>query len=564
MTTGQNTSMPKPEAEQEARVEEMSANHEPAVQAQAEGAVQPEADVQVPKEKRLLWDVAAQRFARLRCWWSATTRRIGTQLSRLNPTAQRVVESLPWLNATAERIKKRLEEPRRQLQPLFDWLINRGGEKFDDSKLQDFVAEADYAILRQEPIRARALLRALLWITGIFLVWASFAHVDEVTRGEGKVIPYSQIQVLQSLDGGIVSELLVREGNVVQKDQELIRIDQTRFLSSVKESRAQYLSMLAKAARLRALAEGSPFVPPEETVKEDPATAEEERRLYEARKSELDATVSIARQQLAQRQQELVELRAKQVQASNAYDLTAKELAATKPLLASGAVSDVEILRLERDVSRFRGERDMASAQIARVSAAIAESTRKVQEVELAFRNEARKEMNETLAKLNSLSEGSVGLSDKVARSVIRSPVKGTVKRLMVNTVGGVVQPGKDVIEIVPLEDNLLLEARVQPKDIAFLRPGLKATVKFSAYDFVVYGGLEGTLENIGADTVLDEKGNAFYTVKVRTNKSSLGEGMPIMPGMVAEVDILTGEKSVLSYLLKPVLRAKSRALSER
>ncbi|WP_435627121.1 HlyD family type I secretion periplasmic adaptor subunit [Candidatus Ferrigenium straubiae] len=564
MTTSRNTDTAKPEAGQEARAEEMSANSEPVMQAQAEGAVKPEADVPVPKEKRLLWDVAAQRLARLRCWWSAATRRIGTQLSRLNPTAQRVVESLPWLNATAERIKKRLEEPRRQLQPLFDWLINRGGEKFDDSKLQDFVAEADYAILRQEPIRARALLRALLWITGIFLVWASFAHVDEVTRGEGKVIPYSQIQVLQSLDGGIVSELLVREGNVVQKDQELIRIDQTRFLSSVKESRAQYLSMLAKAARLRALAEGSPFVPPEEAVKEDPTTAEEERRLYEARKSELDATVSIARQQLAQRQQELVELRAKQVQASNAYDLTAKELAATKPLLASGAVSDVEILRLERDVSRFRGERDMASAQIARVSAAIAESTRKVQEVELAFRNEARKEMNETLAKLNSLSEGSVGLSDKVARSVIRSPVKGTVKRLMVNTVGGVVQPGKDVIEIVPLEDNLLLEARVQPKDIAFLRPGLKATVKFSAYDFVVYGGLEGTLENIGADTVLDEKGNAFYTVKVRTNKSSLGEGMPIMPGMVAEVDILTGEKSVLSYLLKPVLRAKSRALSER
>lgn len=468
------------------------------------------------------------------------------------------------LGVVAQCVKKCLEIPKRQFQPLFDWLINRSGEKFDDSKLQDFVAEADYAILRQEPIRARALLRALVWIVALFLVWASFAHVDEVTRGEGKVIPYSQIQVLQSMDGGIVSELLVREGNVVQKDQVLIRIDQTRFLSSVKENRAQYLSLLAKAARLRALAEESPFVPPEEAVKEDPNTVEEERRLYEARKSELEGTISIARQQLAQRQQELVELKAKQVQAANAYDLTARELTATKPLVAAGAVSDVEILRLERDVARFRGERDMAAAQIARVNAAIAESTRKVQEVEIAFRNEARNELNETLGKLSSLSEGSVGLSDKVARSVIRSPVKGTVKRLMVNTVGGVVQPGKDVIEIVPLEDNLLLEARVQPKDIAFLRPGLKATVKFSAYDFVVYGGLEGTLETIGADTVLDEKGNAFYTVKVRTNKSSLGEDMPIMPGMVAEVDILTGEKTVLSYLLKPVLRAKSRALSER
>ena len=468
------------------------------------------------------------------------------------------------LDAAAQRIKKCLETPRRQFQPLFDWLINRSDEKFDDSKLQDFAAEADYAILRQEPIRARALLRALVWIVALFLVWASFAHVDEVTRGEGKVIPYSQIQILQSMDGGIVSELLVREGDVVQQDQVLIRIDQTRFLSSVKESRAQYLSLLAKAARLRALAEESPFAPPEEVVKEDPNTMEEERRLYEARKSELAGSVSIARQQLAQREQELVELKAKQVQAANAYDLTNRELTATKPLVAAGAVSDVEILRLERDVARFRGERDMAAAQIARVHSAIAESTRKVQEVEIAFRNEARKELSETQAKLNSLSEGSIGLSDKVARSVLRSPVKGTVKRLMVNTVGGVVQPGKDVIEIVPLEDNLLLEARVLPKDIAFLRPGLKATVKFSAYDFVVYGGLEGTLETIGADTVLDEKGNAFYTVKVRTNKSSLGEGMPIMPGMVAEVDILTGEKTVLSYLLKPVLRAKSRALSER
>ncbi len=452
----------------------------------------------------------------------------------------------------------------KQLQPLFDWLINRSGEKFDDSVLMDFAADADYAILKQEPVRARALLRALILIAILFLVWAGFAKMNEVTRGEGKVIPYSQIQILQSMDGGIVAELLVHEGDVVQKDQVLIRIDQTRFLSSVKESRAQYLSLLAKAARLRAIAEGSPFVSPADVVKEDPKTAEEERRLYEARIRELDGTISMSRQQLIQRQQELVELKAKQEQAAKAYDLTNKELMATKPLVAAGAVSDVEILRLERDVSRFRGERDMTSAQISRVSAAVAESTRKVHEVEMAFRNEARKELGETLGKLNSLTEGSVGLSDKVARSILRSPVKGVVKRLMVNTVGGVVQPGKDVIEIVPIEDNLLVEARVSPKDIAFLRPGLKTTVKVSAYDFVIYGGLEGTLETIGADTVTDEKGNAFYTVKVKTSKSSLGKNMPIMPGMVVEVDILTGEKSVLSYLLKPVLRAKSRALSER
>jgi len=472
-----------------------------------------------------------------------------------------MIPGLPsWLRSAA----KIVELPGRLLQPLFGWLLGKSGEKLDEAVSPDFLTSADYAILRQQPVRAQALVRVLLGITLLFILWASFTKIDEVTRGDGKVITYSQIQVLQSMDGGIVAEILVREGDVVQKDQVLLRIDHTRFLSSVKESRAQYLSLLAKATRLRALAEHTPFQFPAEVAAEDPKTLEEERRLYESRKAELDGSVEIARQQLTQRQQELVELRAKQVQASQAFDLTAKELALTKPLVGAGAASEVDILRLERDVARFRGERDMAAAQISRVHAAISEASRKIQEVEIAFRNEARKELAETAAKLNSLTEGSVALSDKVKHSVLRSPVKGTVKRLMVNTVGGVVQPGKDVIEIVPLEDNLLLEAKVQPKDIAFLRPGLKAVVKFTAYDFVIYGGLDGTLEQIGADTVLDEKGNAFYLVKVRTDKSSLGKNLPIIPGMVAEVDILTGEKTVLSYLLKPVLRAKNRALTER
>lgn len=222
------------------------------------------------------------------------------------------------------------------------------------------------------------------------------------------------------------------------------------------------------------------------------------------------------------------------------------------------------MLRLERDVGRFRGERDMAAAQISRIQASINEANHKLEEVSLAFRNEAGKELAETMSKLNSISEGSVGLTDKVNRAVLRSPVRGTVKRLLINTVGGVVQPGKDVVEVVPLEDNLLLEARVQPRDIAFLRPGQKAVVKFTAYDFSIYGGLDGKLEHIGADSVVDEKGNAFYTVRVRTNKTTIGNNLPVIPGMVAEVDIITGEKSVLSYLLKPVLRAKARAMTER
>lgn len=457
-----------------------------------------------------------------------------------------------------------LESLRGWLQPTFDRWINQTAKIDQVVDRQGFVADSDYAILQQEPLRARVLLKSIGIAAALFLMWSAVSQVDEVTRGEGKVIPSRQLQVLQSLDGGVVSEILIREGDIVEPEQILLRIDQTRFVSSVRESRVQYTALVAKAARLRALTEGTPFKLPEDVLKEDPKTAEEERRLYESRRSELETTTSIARQQLSQRQQEVVEMRAKHEQASKAHALAAQELRVTKPLINSGAVSEVELLRLERDVARFLGERDMAAAQISRLQAAIGEATRKVEEVGLAFRNESGKELAETMAKLNSLAESGVGLSDKVSRSVLRSPVKGTVKRLLINTVGGVIQPGKDVVEIVPLEDNLLLEARVQPRDIAFLHPGQKAVVKFTAYDFSIYGGLEGKLEHIGADTVVDEKGNAFYIVRVRTNQSTIGNNLPVIPGMIAEVDIVTGEKSVLSYLLKPVLRAKARAFSER
>ena len=470
----------------------------------------------------------------------------------------------PRLISAGARVIDCLEKVRQRVQPRVDNLLARMAVAEKEREQQGFAADTDFAILQQEPLRARILLRSIGVAFTIALMWSAVSRIDEVTRGEGKVIPSRQLQVLQSLDGGVVSEILVREGDIVQPDQSLLRIDQTRFVSSVRESRVQYTALVAKAARLRALTEGVDFVVPDEVAKEDPKTIEEERRLYESRRTELETTTSIAKQQLTQRQQELVEVRAKHEQAARAYELSAKELSVTRPLIASGAVSEVELLRLERDTGRFRGERDMAAAQISRIQSSIQEATRKVEEVSLAFRNESGKELAETMAKLNSLAEGSVGLSDKVTRAVLRSPVKGTVKRLLINTVGGVVQPGKDVVEVVPLEDNLLLEARVLPRDIAFLRPGQKVVVKFTAYDFSIYGGLEGKLEHIGADSVIDEKGNAFYTVRVRTNQPSLGNNLPVIPGMVAEVDIITGEKSVLSYLLKPVLRAKARAFSER
>lgn len=429
----------------------------------------------------------------------------------------------------------------------------------------DFDANADWAIAEQTPKGARIVIWLSVASLVILLLWSAFAVLDEVTRGEGKVIPSRQIQILQSMDGGIVSEILAREGQTVKVGDLLLKVDPTRMVSSLRENQSQYLALLAKGARLRALAEGSRFVPPDEVVKQAPEIVEQERTLYESRRAELDATIGVARQQSTQRSQELISVRARREQAAQSYTLTARELEMTRPLVRTGAVSDVELLRLERDVARYRGERDSANSDIPRLESAVAEANRKIQEVELTFRNVARSELSEVNAKLSALSEGSTALEDRVKQTEIRSPVNGTVKQLKVNTVGGVVQPGKDVIELVPSDDALLLEAKVLPRDIAFLRPGQKALVKFTAYDFAVYGGLEATLEQIGADSVVDEKGNAYFVVRVRTLSNTIGQQkLPIIPGMVAEVDILTGKKTVLSYLLKPILRAQAKALTER
>ncbi|MBS3935763.1 MAG: HlyD family type I secretion periplasmic adaptor subunit [Sulfuritalea sp.] len=454
-------------------------------------------------------------------------------------------------------------KPQKRSAAFIDRLFARWVPERNDEDL-DWVCDAEWARLQQEPLRARAILRAVGVILLVLLVWAALAEVDEVTRGTGKVIPSSQLQVIQSVDGGIVSEILVREGQVVEKDQLLLKIDETRFVSSLRENRAEYISLIAKAARLTALAEGKPFALPLEVQGEFPQIAAQERSLYDSRRMELEAQVGIARQQLAQRNQESVEVRARRDAAALGFDLTQRELSATKPLLGSGAVSEVEILRLERDVNRYRGERDQAAAQINRIQAAIAEASRKIEEVELNFRNEARTQLADVSARINSLTETRATLTDRVKHSNVKSPVRGTVNRLLFNTVGGVVQPGNPIIEIVPLEDALLIEANIQPKDIAFLRPGQEAVVRFTAYDFAIYGSLDAVLDHIGADTVTDEKGNVFYICRVRTLKPSLGENLPIMPGMVAEVDIKTGKKSILSYLLKPVLRARTHALTER
>ena len=428
----------------------------------------------------------------------------------------------------------------------------------------DWVTEADWARLQQEPLRARALLYVMALVLLLLLVWAAFASVDEVARGEGRVIPSRQLQVIQSFDGGVVDEILVHEGQVVEAGDLLLRIDPTRFISSFRESRAQYLSLQAKAERLKALTSGAAFVLPPDVMSEAPDVAAYEQRLFETSLLERAEQLRIARDQQVQREEEYKEIQAKVTQTTRAHELARQELQVTRPLLASGAISEVEVLRLEGEVSNADGARKQALAQLARSEAAVAEAEGKLREVELTINNKWRNELSEVMGKLASLEEGSRGLADRIKYAEIRSPVRGTVQRLLVNTVGGVVQPGNQVLEIIPLDDQLLIEAKVAPKDIAFLRPGQPAIVKFTAYDFVVYGGLTGTLEHISADTITDERDNTFYLVRVRTDRAGFDPALPIMPGMTTQVDILTGKKTVLAYLLKPVLRAQQNALTER
>jgi adhesin transport system membrane fusion protein len=447
-------------------------------------------------------------------------------------------------------------------RPLFERFFDRLLPSLPDSQKLDWGDEADWARLQQEPLRARLLVRVVVVAVVLLLVWAWFAEIDEVTRGEGKVIPSSQIQVIQAVDQGQVEEILVQEGQIVEARQVLLRIGDSRFKSELGVGEAERLGLMAKIARLQALLENREFVIPEELLKHPDIVAQEQEH-YRSSYAETEEQLAGIRQQLAQRQQELREVQAAHTQATTGLKLAREELARYVELEESGAVSRSEIITQEQEVNRFDGDRKQTAERIGRANAAIKEAESKLREAELNRHNLWRKESSESSARLEMVTAGTRASRDKVEQAEVRSPVRGKVNRLLVNTVGGVVHSGKDLVEIVPLEDTLLIEAKIKPRDIGFLRQGLPTLVKITAYDFAIFGGLDGTLEHISGDTITDDKGVTFYLIRVKTEKSTLGNNA-IAPGMVAEVDVKTGKKTVLFYLLKPVLRAKERAMSER
>ncbi len=414
---------------------------------------------------------------------------------------------------------------------------------------------------------SRPLIYVVLAAIVVFVIWAAWSEIDEITRGMGKVIPSQQEQDIQNLEGGIVEDILVEEGDLVEQGQVLMVMDDTRFSAAVAGRQGNLYALQARLGRLLAEVEGGEPTLSDKVKKEVPELARRELELFTSRAQELQSSVGVIEHQMHQQQQQLEETQAQQRLLSRRFKLLDQELAMSRALEKEGAVSHVEVLRLERQVSDTQGEEQIAKETLERIQAQQQETQQRIQEVRLGFNNKARSEMNEVLAQLKELTAETRAVTDQVERTQVRAPMRGVVKQILVNTEGGVVQPGMKMMALIPVDDTLEVEARIRPEDIAFLHPGQKAMVRFTAYDFTIYGGIEGELTHISADTIVDEEGESFYLVRIKTNKNYLGlndESRPIIAGMVATVDILTGKKTLLQYLLKPVLRAKQLAFTER
>lgn len=435
---------------------------------------------------------------------------------------------------------------------------------FGNTQNTDWVTDAEWARIQQEPVNAKRILYIVVLAILALFTWMYFAELDEITRGEGKVIPSQQLQVIQSLDGGIVEKIFVKEGEVVNQGDLIIRVDQTRFLSGLMENRSQYLSLSAEAARLSALADKIPLRFSDELIESAPEIIQRERRLFESSVDELDKQLEVIKSQLEQRKQDLKEAEAALAQHRVSRQLAQRELDITRPLLRTGAVSELEVLRLQHNVENIDGDITRATAIMQRSRAAINEANSKLQETESSYINRWRNQLSETSTRLRALIEAESGLADKVKHAEIRSPVNGVIQRLFTRTVGGVVTPGRDIVEIMPSDDKLIIEAKISPKDIAFLHPGQKATIKLTAYDFTIFGGLNAEVEHISADTITDEKDITYYLVRLSTDESFENQALKIIPGMTAQVDIMTGKKTVFEFIFKPITRAAANALTER
>ncbi|HUV21709.1 MAG TPA: HlyD family type I secretion periplasmic adaptor subunit [Gammaproteobacteria bacterium] len=419
--------------------------------------------------------------------------------------------------------------------------------------------------------RTPRYLIAVVLIFALFVIaaiaWANWAKIDVVIRGSGKVSPASQVQNIQSLEGGIISEILVTEGQAVEVDQPLIKISDIAFSSSFEENRLLYLELLARSSRLQAEAFGQDFIPDPEVSADAPHLVKSERSLFDSNQQQLEGTLNGLEEKISQQKSALLEAESKQRQLRKSLELVKREIKIKKPLKDRGIISEVEFLQLQQREAEFEGEIEAARLSVPRIESTIEEARFNKQKERLNFQNKAKRELNEVNAEIERIREAQTALQDRVSRTTLRSPVNGIVQRLYINTIGGVISPGNNILDIVPQEDELLVELRIKPADIAYVNVGQFARLKFSAYDFAIHGSLQGIVTFVSADTITNEEGESFFVVRVKPNKSFLGVKsgeLPIKIGMTAEADIITAKKTILSYLTEPVHRGIDKALRER
>ncbi len=422
-------------------------------------------------------------------------------------------------------------------------------------------------VKEKESHRIRVVLYLWAFALFSFIVWAYFAEIDEIARGKGEVVPSGNNQMVQNLEGGIVKKIMVKPGDFVEKGQPLMKIDNSKSEAQKDSGALKSLELEAKIIRLKAESEGLPFEVNATTVARMPLLIANERSLYLGRKNAYRSSVSVLDEQLSQKRTELKETYSHIEHLKRSLDYVTTEVAMTEPMVAKGVKSKVEFLQLQREQNEISERYQAARVSVARIQSAIAEVTSKIEQTRSEFKNKAKQELNEAVAEKMRLKESMKAYRDQVDRTLLRSPIKGVIQKLYIFTEGGVVKPGEDLIEIVPTDEALWIEVKVKPSDIAFIYPGQEAIVKFSAYDFAIYGGLEANVFHISADTTTDRKDNVYYTVHLKTKKNYLGNAskpLKIIPGMTVNVDIITGKKSVLDYILKPILRSKQYTFTER
>ncbi len=420
------------------------------------------------------------------------------------------------------------------------------------------------------------LLFTIVAFFSLAIIWASLSNIDELARGQGKVIPSEKLQTIQSLDGGIVSQILVKEGSFVKKGQPLMKIDTTRFKASLDENKEFMFSLLAKKTRLDAEYElnikykAEKLVFPKKVIEGAPYLIKEQNALFNIRIAEYKSALTILETQLGQSIQEIVSLKSQKKQLDKTVAIVKEEMSTIKKLIKTGSKSKFDLLSIKKELNTIVGEQQVTKYAIPKARYAVDEAKNRITEKIKSFKSEALNQLETLNTELKKYESILISEEDKLDKTVVKSPVNGIIKQININTIGGVIKSGMDLIVIVPQSDILVVEAKIDPKDIAFISPNLKAIVKITAYDFSIYGGLEAKITEISADSIKDKDDKnqkSYYRVLVKTNKNYLernGVKLPIIPGMIASVDIITGQKTILDFLLKPILKTKQDALHER